>query len=166
MMETSAQFNAVLLSSLTNELAPKFNGIAAAPTHQSSECKDRKGALFTGHYTTLTLHNCTDARIEFANIGQLVLESSTVSMKHTTVEHEGTALVARNSRLNATAVKIIGEIAVDADNSELDFAGVSLHATRRAAEIRNGARIYFSVSDIDAPNFKGDVHAVWTKAPE
>lgn len=166
MMETPAQFNAMLLSSLTNEPLPKFNGDTAAPTHDVTECIERKGALFTGHYTTLTLRNCTDARIEFAHIGQLILESSTASMKHATLEHEGTALIARNSRLSATAIKIVGAIAVHADASELDFAGVTLRASQRAADVRNGARIYFSVSDVDAPNYKGDVHAVWTKAPD
>jgi len=62
-------------------------------------------------------------------------------------------------------IDIKGAVAVVADRSELDFAGVTLTASERAADIRNGSRIYFSVSDVNSPTYSGNVHAIWTTVP-
>jgi len=165
MTEKTTQFNALLLDALSRDLPPRFVVAPAATQQEVVECNDRKGAKFTGHIVTLKIKHCSDVIVEFAKIGTMTIESSTVAIKYSSIGNAETALTAVGSRVQATAIDIKGAVAVMADRSELDFAGVTINASEQAVDIRNGSRIYFSVSDVTSPTFRGNVHAIWTTAP-
>jgi hypothetical protein len=164
-MTLVAQFNALLLDALIQDLPPKFV-VAPADTQQGVvECNEQKGAKFTGHIAMLKIDHCSNVIVEFAQIGEMTIESSTVTIRYSSIEHSATALTVDRSRVNATAVDIKGAVAMEANGSELDFAGVTLTGSERAVDIRGRSRIYFSVSDVDSPTYRGNVHSIWTKAP-
>jgi pimeloyl-ACP methyl ester carboxylesterase len=165
MMEKTTQFNALLLDTLRKDLSPKFAVLPAGTKQDVVECNNLNGVRYTGHIVTLKIKNCSNVSIEYAQIGTVTIESSSVSIRYSSIANSTTALTAVGSRVQATAIDIKGAVAVMADRSELDFAGVTLTATQRAADIRNGSRIYFSVSDVTSPTFSANVHAIWTTAP-
>jgi hypothetical protein len=164
MSEIPERFNSVLLASLTQPLPPKFEATLHSAMQTNVECSNRSGARFAGTFASLTLKNCVDVHIERAHIGQLVLESSSATLKFSVVDHPKMALIVKNSRLSVTAATLRGATAIENDASELDMAGVTVLAGRRTADVRGGGRIYFSVSEIAGPDYVGDAHFIWTEA--
>ena len=51
----------------------------------------------------------------------------------------------------------------DVSTSQVLGTPDSLRASRRAVHLSSSARIYFSVSDIQAPDYTGDAHGIWTR---
>jgi hypothetical protein len=164
MSESAERFNSVLEMALMQPPAPKFDGAPAAGSHGDVDCANRTGAVFTGTFATLRLENCLDARIEFARVGRLEMEASSATLKFVSIESSGAALIARRSRVMATASVVRGAPAVDADETELDFAGVAVRADERGFDLRGGSRVYFSVSDVVAPEYSGDAHFMVSEA--
>ncbi|HVH19367.1 MAG TPA: hypothetical protein VNF72_13785, partial [Myxococcota bacterium] len=140
------------------------NGAPTAGSHDNVDCANRTGAVFTGTFATLRLENCLDARIEFARVGRLEMEGSSAMLKFVSIESSGAALIAKRSRVMATASVVRGSPAVDADETELDFAGVAVRADERGFDLRGGSRVYFSVSDVVAPEYSGDAHFMVSEA--
>jgi len=164
MSESAERFNSVLEMALMQPPAPKFNGAPTAGSHDNVDCANRTGAVFTGTFATLRLENCLDARIEFARVGRLEMEGSSAMLKFVSIESSGAALIAKRSRVMATASVVRGSPAVDADETELDFAGVAVRADERGFDLRGGSRVYFSVSDVVAPEYSGDAHFMVSEA--
>jgi pimeloyl-ACP methyl ester carboxylesterase len=158
MSESAERFNSVLETALMQPPAPKFNSAPTVGSHDNVDCANRTGAVFTGTFATLRLENCLDARIEFARVGRLEMEASSATLRFVSIESSGAALIARRSRVMATASVVRGAPAVDADETELDFAGVAVRADERGFDLRGGSRVYFSVSDVVAPEYSGDAH--------
>ena len=164
MTESTREFNVLLLAALSEPVLPKFNGDAPNIQYGDVTCANQSNARFTGYFASLTLKNCAAARIEFARIGKLILEDSSATLSYTSIASDGAALIAERSRVTATAVTVRGETAIYAVQSDLDFAGASLRASKRAVESSGNSRLYFSVSDIEAPDFAGDAHFIWSPA--
>lgn len=158
MSESAERFNSVLEMALMQPPAPKFNGAPTVDSHDDVGCANRTGAVFTGTFATLRLENCLDARIEFARVGRLEMEASSAMLKFVSIESSGAALIVKRSRVVATASVVRGAPAVDADEAELDFAGVAVRADERGFDLRGGSRVYFSVSDVVVPEYSGDAH--------
>jgi hypothetical protein len=78
------------------------------------------------------------------------------------------ALLARDSELTATAVRISGRVAIRSDNSYFDLAGVSLRARDRGVEMigERASRLFFSVSDWQGSDYNGDAHFIWPRGDE
>jgi len=161
MGEDTARFMAILMPALTAPLPAKFTPTVPDVRHGNVACRDRPGATFTGRFDSLTLTNCINAKIENARIRQLTLTSSTATLTYATIDSVDTALTAKDSRIIATAVEIRGRVAIRADNSELDFAGVTVRAAERGINTSPDSRLYFSVSDLATPEFTGDAHFIW-----
>lgn len=162
MSEAARQFNAVLLSALEGPLPPRFNADAPSVQYGDVTCVNESNARFSGHYAVLTLKNCADAHIEYARIGKLILDNSSATLRYSTVSaSEGAAVLAERSRLTATAVTVRGRVAIHAVQSEIDLAGASVRASERAVDSHGDSRVYFSVSDIEAPDYSGDAHFIW-----
>jgi hypothetical protein len=68
------------------------------------------------------------------------------------------ALEATNSEVVITASDLSGDVAVRADNSRLDLAGVSLLALETAIDVKRRSRVIASVSEIHSPGYNGYWH--------
>jgi hypothetical protein len=65
----------------------------------------------------------------------------------------------------ATNASLRGRVAIRAEGSRLDLAGVSLRARERGVEMPAPSRFYFSVSDWHGSDHDGDAHFAWPPAP-
>jgi pimeloyl-ACP methyl ester carboxylesterase len=149
----------LLLSALGSPLQPR-----QIPVRDKSQgdvsCTDQPGATYTGTFDRLSLTNCPNARVERAFVKQLVVEGGPVELVQVAIDADAVALSASNASVVGTGMTIAGDTAIRASNSRIDLAGASVRARKRTVEAA-GSRIYFSVSDIDSPQYRGDAHFRW-----
>jgi pimeloyl-ACP methyl ester carboxylesterase len=164
MTSAPTSFNELLMQALVAPLAPHLPMTTEAESFGDVVCKGKANARYSGHFKSLRLANCANVRIEAATLGRLQIDKSTAELYNVTVTSADTALIVRGSTVVGTALQLQGAVAIKADDSELDLAGVSLQASRQALNLSSSARIYFSVSDIRSPDFTGGAHGIWTRA--
>lgn len=161
MNEASADFNQLLRNVLTD---PVILGIAELSVEQRRDlrCENESGRTFSGTIGTLTLVNCRDARIENARLEKLSATNSSVTLERVTIEGDDVAMDVRNSYVTATALQVSSSgVALSADDSQLDLAGASIRAGTQGIQMGRPSAIFFSVSDMHAPEYSGDLHQIW-----
>jgi pimeloyl-ACP methyl ester carboxylesterase len=161
MSEQPVRFLDVLIPALVAPLPAKFAVSVPAKSQGHVTCRDRSHAVFTGRIERLSLTNCDKVRIEHALLGAFAASGSTVTLTHATINSAGTALSAKDSRITATDLTLRGRVAIDAENSEIDFAGARLYASEQGIKANGRSRIYFSVSESRTPELSGDLHTIW-----
>ena len=161
MQESPTTFVRLLQEALASPLSPKYAVDVPEVSKGAASCLNEPDRSFSGHYDSITLDNCSNARISGAKLRQLSVKSSSVTIEDSVIDSDDVALSTQASQLTATGLRLRGRVAIRADNSRLDLAGVSLQATERGVEMLAPSRLYFSVSDWQAPDFNGDAHFVW-----
>ena len=164
MLDSPDAFRALLLEALAAPLAPRYSAEASGQNQGHVVCKDQADRRYSRVFDSLTLDNCQGVRIERARLGQLVLQGSSATLDDSVVEGADVALSAQASELTATNLRLGGHVAVRAEASRLDLAGASLQARERGIEATGGSRVYFSVSDLRASDYTGDIHDIWPLA--
>ena len=164
MTEAPVEFAGLLTDALTAPPAPPPTPALIGDSQGDVVCKSKARMRYTGHFNSLRLINCADAQIEDATLGRLLIDESTAELRNVTVNSDTTALTVLGSIVTGTGVWLQGPITLRADGSELDLAGATLKATGKAFHISSSARIYFSVSDIESPDYSGTAHEIWTPA--
>ena len=102
--------------------------------------------------------------IENARARQLIAKRSSIAARNLSVISTEVALDLSDSTLMMTAGIVEGRIAIAADNSRVDLAGVTVRGVDRGIQTRRPSRIYFSVSEYSAPEFRGNAHFLWPPA--
>lgn len=115
---------------------------------------------YKGNFKSLKLDQCRGVVIEAAHIESLEIRDSDVTLYDTFISSRDTAMKVFRSQVTGTALSIDGTTAINSDESELDLAGVSLRARQKAVDMPGSGRVYFSVSDVAAPDFTGDAHFI------
>lgn len=167
-LESPDAFNRLLLAGLAAPLPQRAAGpadLANGPSQGHVVCENRPGARYRGVFDSLTLDGCAGAHIEDARIGQLTLRSSSATVENTVVDSSDVALWAQASEIVATVAIFRGRVAIRAEHSRLDLAGVSLRASERGVEMPAPSRFHFSVSDWRGADYSGDAHFPWPPAP-
>ena len=164
MQDSPQAFNRLLLEALVAPLSPRYAVDLPLVSKGSTVCQNEPNKRYSGSYDSITLDNCADARIEGARLKQLVVKSSSVTLEDSVIDGADVALSAQGSQVAATNVRLRGRVAIRADDSRLDLAGVSLSASERGVEMLAPSRLYFSVSDWHASDFNGDAHFLWPLA--
>jgi pimeloyl-ACP methyl ester carboxylesterase len=165
MLESPETFKRLLQEALNAPLAPKAAPAAAEASQGHVLCQNKSDQRYSGSFDSITLENCADARIEGAQLKQLTLKSSSVTLENSVIDSSDVALSAQRSEVTATAVRLNGRVAISADDSRLDLAGASLHASERNVEMPTPSRLYFSVSDLHGSDYNGDAHLLWHTRP-
>jgi pimeloyl-ACP methyl ester carboxylesterase len=161
MTEAPDELNRALMASLAEPSPPKQTLPASGTSQGDVSCTNQSGAVYSGVFARLSLSNCPNARIENARASEISIDNSNVTLMRVTVEGDGVALQTRNSTVTATVIDLSGKVALRADASRVDLAGAKLRAREKAVDVTSPSRIYFSVSEIDAPDYRGDAHFVW-----
>lgn len=164
MLESTESFRALLLEALVAPLAPRPAASVPEASQGDVTCSAEAGRVYTGRFDTLTLDNCIASRVHSAQIKRLVLNGATVTLDDVTVDGDDVALAASDSEVTATNLRLTGRVSIRADNSRLDLAGASLVARERGIEAPPPSRLYFSVSEMRAPEHNGDLHTTWGAA--
>jgi hypothetical protein len=127
-------------------------------------CNGQANQQYSGTFDRLSLTNCSNARLENARVRELHAEGSSLTIERATIESPDTALDVSDSTITATGITLIGRIGVRAHSSRVDLAGATVRARERAVQLSGDSRLYFSVSDIEAPDYRGDAHFIWPPA--
>lgn len=167
MVQAPAAFDALLRQALDGPLEPRDAAVAdMAGDPRDLRCEARAGSQYSGRFRRVEIDNCQGVVIRDARIDRLVLRNASVVLDNVTVvADDDTALDTRGSHVVATNVDLSGRIALRTDDSVVDLAGARLGATEQAVAIGATSRVYFSISEIDAPDHRGPVHRVWPAQP-
>jgi len=152
------QFWSLLDAALTTDPPPRAARIPPAEDAGDLKCSGQVDRQYSGSYRTIVLENCTAVRLVDLRAEKIVIRDSIVQMTNVQVRGADVAVDALNSEVVITASDLSGEIAVRADMSRLDFAGVSLVARDTPVEVRRRSRLIASVSEIRSPEFNGYWH--------
>jgi pimeloyl-ACP methyl ester carboxylesterase len=164
MLESPDAFNRLLLAGLIAPLVQRLVDPANGPSQGNVVCENRPDARYSGVFDSITLDHCAGARIDDARMKQLTLKSSSLTIENTVIDSVDVALSAQHSEVIATHVSFRGRVAIRAEHSRLDLAGVSLQASERGVEMPAPSRILFSVSDWHGTDHDGDAHFLWPQA--
>jgi hypothetical protein len=160
MTQDTERFNALLAAALREPLGSRHVATVAPEVRDEVTCRRQANVRYQGRIKSLTVDQCTNVVIESARIESLDIRDSTVTLHDTVVAGRDTAMRVHRSRVTGTALRIEGATAIWSDESELDLAGVSLRASQKALDMPGSGRVYFSVSDVAAPDFTGDAHFI------
>jgi pimeloyl-ACP methyl ester carboxylesterase len=169
MLDRPGSFNGLLLAALVGPAPQREADTVASEASQGDVVCDHQDELrYSGRFDSLTLESCGSVEITQARIGRLLVNNSTLSLFDSTIIGADVALLARDSEVTATAVRISGRVAIRSDNSYFDLAGVSLRARDRGVEMigERASRLFFSVSDWQGSDYNGDAHFIWPKVGE
>jgi pimeloyl-ACP methyl ester carboxylesterase len=118
---------------------------------RSVTCEDKVDKIYEGDYEDLDIINCNQVVIRNANINNLVIRSSSVSIENSEIISTQTAMDVGQSDVVITASRLIGETAIMLSGSQLDMAGVTLIGEDFSVNgDESSSLLVFSVSMIDS----------------
>ena len=157
MVDQHLKFNRLLRAYIKKNNSDRRKNVKTAITKEieteaplSEICRNTAGRIYEGDYHTLDLVNCSHVVIRNANIKNLIIKSSTVSIENSEIVSEQTAMVVTGSDVVITASKLMGETAIISSGSRLDLAGVTLIGEQYSVSSDTSSSIVFSVSSIDS----------------
>jgi capsid protein len=130
----------------------------APPDTNDLKCSGQVDRQYSGHYREIVIENCTAVRLVDLTAERIVIRDSIVQLVNVQVRGADVALDTTNSEVVVTASDLSGEIAVRADASRLDFAGVTLLALDTPVAVARRSRVIASVSEIHSPEYTGYWH--------
>ena len=134
---------------------------AAVDAQRVGRCRDARGLVFTGRYQRIEITNCTKVRLEAVEAGELRVRRSEVTVVRSRLGGGEVALRAKGSTVTLTAVDLQAEVALRAENTKLDLAGVHLTGRRRALRLDAASSALFSVSRMQDPQGERTLHGPW-----
>ncbi|MES9833014.1 MAG: alpha/beta hydrolase [Candidatus Thiodiazotropha sp. DIVDIV] len=133
---------------------------------QTVKCQNQSGHTITGRIGSLLIEGCQNVLIKDAEINNVMIKNSTVTMRNTRIISMATALKVVDSNLNITSGHIEGEVAIEANNSRLDIAGTQLVGGQAAVKAPIDSTLIFSLGRIDSPLYDDLViHGMKVVAP-
>jgi pimeloyl-ACP methyl ester carboxylesterase len=157
-------FNRALLEALQGPDMLRVPAPIDPESQGDVRCENQTGVRYSGTFERLILESCSGVTIENARARRLIANRSSIAARNLHVISTDVALELSDSTLMLTNGIVGGRIAIVADNSRLDLAGVTLRGVERGVQTRRPSRIYFSVSEYSAPEFQGNAHFSWPPA--
>lgn len=157
MLEAPEQFLALLSSALASDPAPAPPAATALdPT--DLRCSALVDQQYSGAFREVVINRCSAVRLVNLTAERIEIRDSIVQMHNVRIRATGVALAVTNSEVVATASEFSGEIAIRADASRVDLAGVDLLSIGNAIEANRLSRLIASVSRIQSPDYSGYWH--------
>ena len=166
MLEAPERFRAELEAFLERGLPSGPSSVASLAKHGDGNCRNERNRVFEGDYDSLTLEGCSGAHIRNARVrGLRVLESS-VTIDDSRIGGGETGLYARNSSIVMTGGRIEGDVAITALDSRLDLAALEVEGRTAAVTAPRRSYVAFSLSRVQSPHTRGEVHDFYTVTPK
>ena len=168
MLDQPKVFNKLVIDELQAEPHPVTiqGGSPAARAGRIGRCKDQRDLfLLTGEYDLVDIVDCRRVRLKDLRATRIEISGSTVEMQNVSVRGEAVALLVRGSVVFGTVGRLEADVAIQAEQSRLDLAGVEL-VGRDAALRGSDSRVLFSVSRVQSPYTRGHLHGLVNISPE
>jgi len=110
-------------------------------------CQNRNNPEYSGLYANIKIENCHGVVLRDVAAESIELINSEVTMENVKLTSTNTGLSATESVVTATLLEINAVNGMLVQSSYLDLAGVSFKIQDELIDIREGARIYFSLSE-------------------
>jgi hypothetical protein len=112
------------------------------------------------------IENCDDFTLNGVTARSVRVKGSTVRIENSRIEGGASALVARDSTVRMTGGVLDGDVAVVADGSELDLAGVTIRGRKAIVTTTDWAKLVLSISQAHLGNQVWRLHGVEELSPE
>jgi pimeloyl-ACP methyl ester carboxylesterase len=165
MQEAPERFRAALEAFLERGLPPR-PGVARLAKHGEGNCRNERNLVFEGEYESLTLEGCTRVHIRNARVRELRVLDSSVTIDDSRIGGGETGLVALNSTIVMTGGRIEGDVAIEATESRLDLAAIEVEGRNAAVTAPKRSYVAFSLSRVQSPHTRGEVHDFYTVTPK
>lgn len=161
MVQQPEAFAPLLWAALAEPLPPRQ--VTAEPTVNQGDvrCSAELDVRHEGRYGHVDLENCHGVVIANARLDRLTMRNSSVTLENVTIQSSGIGIDAHRSELRATGLRVSARVALRGSGSLFDLAGARIEARERAVELVKPSWVYFSVSEIDAPDHRGGAHLAW-----
>lgn len=153
------QFIALLHPHLNGSMEPASytQKPAVSGKQKKKSCNGSKGQRYSGNFEILVLNNCKGITIVDAEITQLIIHNSHVTIENSTIRSDEVAMKVDNSSVIMTAGHVEGKVAISSYNSRFDIAGTTLKGGRAAVEVLSDSQLIFSLGRIESPNWSDTV---------
>jgi len=166
MTEAPDRFDAVLLQNIMAKPAGTAAPPTAAPSERVGRFVDESGRSVSGAYRLLEIENCDDFRLEGVTARSVQIRNSTVRIENSRIQGGLTALAAQDSNVSMTGGVLDGEVAIVADRSELDLAGVTIRGKKAIVTTGDWAKLVLSISKAHLGNQVWCLHGIEELSPE
>jgi pimeloyl-ACP methyl ester carboxylesterase len=170
MDDVPATFNARVVNFVSSPLLLQEDDVlrdAPSPSgaRRSGSCHRQRNAVFEGDYDALVIADCRDVVVRRANIRELRIVDSSVSIEDSRIGGAGGGLSVDDARIRITSSLIRGRVAITAVGARLDLAGVKIVGAEAAVRALSQSDLLFSISQVVSPQFSGYVHGLRTVRP-
>jgi pimeloyl-ACP methyl ester carboxylesterase len=155
MTEAPDRFDELLLQHIIAIAAETPVPQGATPSEQVGRFSNEKGRSLSGAYKLLEIENCDDFKLDGLTAQSIRITNSTVNIENSRIVGGQNALVAYDSHITMTGGLLDADVAIVADRSELDLAGVRIRG--KTAIVKTEDRVKFVLSICQA--YLGD--KVW-----
>ena len=142
----------------------------APPKPESSDLVGRfseeYGRTLSGVYGRLEIDNCENFTLKGVTAQSISITSSTVEIENSRIAGGRIALKAYDSNITITGGTLDGDVAIAADSSELDLAGVQFRGRRALIETGDRVKFVFSISKAHLGDQVWYLHGVEELSPE
>jgi len=154
-------FNRLLLA-LLDGAAPMAHQAALAPPSAAPlrdlNCTGEQRRVYSGAYDRITIDGCKAVTLRDVTARSLQTRNASLLLENVRIRaSEGAAMTAEHSLLVMTDGSIEGPVALRAQSSRIDLAGVSIRA-QRGIEIVQHSRLIVSLSDLNSSVYRGSLH--------
>jgi len=145
MIEAPDRFDGILLQNIAAKPADAVAPPKAAPLEQVGRFSDEQGRILSGVYKLLEIENCDDFKLEGIAAQSLQLKNSTVSIENSRITGGPIALEAFDSHVTMTGGLLDADVAIVADRSELDLAGVRIRGQTAIVKTGEWVKLVLSI---------------------
>ena len=166
MKDQPSEFKRILLNEIDSPPSANDQASSVSGPLQSGRCERQNDMVFSGRFDQIVINGCRRVLIKNASAGFIGITQSEVNLENTEIRGGEIALDLQRAKIIGTNVLIEGETAIRSSGSRLDLAGAELYGTKAALATSDKTVALFSVSSVDSPQTKGNLHGVYRLAAD
>ncbi|MBW2278822.1 MAG: alpha/beta hydrolase [Deltaproteobacteria bacterium] len=163
MNDQPAQFAELVREWLDSDVVPGGEAelVRSGQSTRTIRRSGEKGGVIEGDFARLELENCNGTVLRRVRARELVVKYSEIQIEQSRFESPGTVLDVTGSRVKMTGGEIIGDVAILAESSDLDLAGVRIEGRSAAVRSPRQADILCSVCPVTSPKRDDYLHGIY-----
>ncbi|MDJ0808006.1 MAG: alpha/beta hydrolase [Gammaproteobacteria bacterium] len=125
--------------------------VETAEVRSEVVCDSQNDKTYSGIIHRLVLKNCQDILVENAEIQELVVEQSKVTIQNTVIEGTEIGIEAKHSRVMLTAGRVEADLPIMSVGSRFDIAGTRLNGRQNLVKAVGDSEILMSLVPVRSP---------------